>query len=173
GPTTAGTARLTWSAHPCPLIRNFQWWVDYGIASQLPRKLTSSLPMLSLHFLALTETWITPDNTATPAALSAGYSFSHTPRASGRGPLSAFLDELDTLLSSFPEDGTPVILLGDFSLQPESSELSSGASLLQSFALTQSPSPATHKTGNQLDLVLTRSCTTSELTVDHHPPARG
>ncbi|KAJ8364669.1 hypothetical protein SKAU_G00135000 [Synaphobranchus kaupii] len=51
----------------------------------------------------------------------------------------------DTLLSSFPEDGTPVILLGDFNLQPDSSQLSSVASLLQSFALTQSPSPATHK----------------------------
>ncbi|KAJ8375670.1 hypothetical protein SKAU_G00062500, partial [Synaphobranchus kaupii] len=82
-----------------------------------------------------------------------------------QGPLGAFLDELDTLLSSFPEDGTPVILLGDFNLQPDSSQLSSVTSLLQSFALTQSPSPATHKGGNQLDLVLTRSCATSELTV--------
>ncbi|KAJ8340788.1 hypothetical protein SKAU_G00330790 [Synaphobranchus kaupii] len=105
--------------------------------------------MKSLHFLALTETWITP------------------------GPLSAFLDELDTLLSSFPEDGTPIILLGDFNLQPESSQLSSVTSLLQSLALTQSPSPATHKAGNQLDLVFNRSCATSELTPDHHPPARG
>ncbi|KAJ8381164.1 hypothetical protein SKAU_G00019420 [Synaphobranchus kaupii] len=81
------------------------------------------------------------------------------------GPLSTFLDELDTLLSSFPEDGTPIILLGDFNLQPESSQLSSVASLLQSLTLTQSPSPATHKAGNQLDLVFTRSCATSELTV--------
>ncbi|KAJ8364809.1 hypothetical protein SKAU_G00136400 [Synaphobranchus kaupii] len=81
------------------------------------------------------------------------------------GPLSAFLDELDTLLSSFPEDGTPIILLGDFNLQPDSSQSSSVASLLQSLALTQSPSPATHKAGNQLDLVFTRSCATSELTV--------
>ncbi|KAJ8336869.1 hypothetical protein SKAU_G00380890, partial [Synaphobranchus kaupii] len=70
-----------------------------------------------------------------------------------------------TLLSSFPEDGTPVILLGDFNLQPESSQLSNVASLLQSLALTQSPSPATHKAGNQLDLLFTRSCATSELTV--------
>ncbi|KAJ8353230.1 hypothetical protein SKAU_G00207970 [Synaphobranchus kaupii] len=122
--------------------------------------ITAYAKVKSLHFLALTETWITPDNTATPAALSAGYSFSHTPRASGRGggtgllistswkfsiptvpclnissfefhavtvthpsalnivvlyrppgPLGAFLDELDTLLSSFPEDGTPNNLL--------------------------------------------------------------
>ncbi|KAJ8333410.1 hypothetical protein SKAU_G00414180 [Synaphobranchus kaupii] len=40
---------------------------------------------LSLQFLTLTETWITPDNTATPAALSSSFSFSHTPRPSGRG----------------------------------------------------------------------------------------
>ena len=39
----------------------------------------------SLNFLALTETWITPENTATPAALSDVYSFSHTPRAAKRG----------------------------------------------------------------------------------------
>ena len=38
-----------------------------------------------LDFLALTETWITPSNTATPAALSSAHSFSHTPRFTGRG----------------------------------------------------------------------------------------
>ncbi|KAJ8391275.1 hypothetical protein AAFF_G00095420 [Aldrovandia affinis] len=67
-------------------------------------------------FLALTETWISPDN-------SSVYSFSHTPRPSdrggGTGPLGCFLDELDTLLSSFPEDGTPLILLGDFNIHLE------------------------------------------------------
>ncbi|KAM9437431.1 uncharacterized protein ACWYII_015339 [Salvelinus alpinus] len=37
----------------------------------------------SLDFLALTETWITTDNTATPTALSSSaHVFSHTPRAS-------------------------------------------------------------------------------------------
>ena len=154
----------------------------------------------------------TPDNTATPAALSAGYSISHTPGSTSRGggtgllislswkfsvfptltptsfefhavavshpsklyitvlyrppgPLGCFLDELDTLLSSLPEDGTPVILLGDFNLPPESHQSSSVASLLQSFALTLSPSPATHNAGNQLDLVFTRSCSTPQLTV--------
>ncbi|KAL7851889.1 hypothetical protein SRHO_G00176740 [Serrasalmus rhombeus] len=40
---------------------------------------------LSLQLLALTETWIKPENTATPAALSNNYSFSHTSRPSGRG----------------------------------------------------------------------------------------
>ena len=32
----------------------------------------------TLHFLALPKTWINPENTATPAALSSAYSFSHT-----------------------------------------------------------------------------------------------
>ena len=50
------------------------------------------------------------------------------------GPLGCFLDELDTLLSSLPEDGTPVILLGDFNVPPESHQSSSVTSLLQSFA---------------------------------------
>ncbi|KAG5847076.1 hypothetical protein ANANG_G00122110, partial [Anguilla anguilla] len=61
------------------------------------------------------------------------------------GPLGSFLDELDTFLSSLPEDGTPAILLGDFNLPPETSQLSRVASLLQSFALSLSSSPPTHK----------------------------
>ncbi|KAK3569837.1 hypothetical protein QTP86_005855 [Hemibagrus guttatus] len=36
----------------------------------------------SFDFLALTETWISPQNTATPAALSSAYTFSHSPRES-------------------------------------------------------------------------------------------
>ena len=40
---------------------------------------------LSLNFLALTETWIKPENTATPAALSAGFSFTHSPRVGRQG----------------------------------------------------------------------------------------
>ncbi|KAJ8368696.1 hypothetical protein SKAU_G00087240 [Synaphobranchus kaupii] len=39
------------------------------------------------------------------------------------GPLNTFLDELDTLLSSFPEDGTPVILLDDFLIHFEEKTL--------------------------------------------------
>ena len=73
--------------------------------------------------------------------------------------------ELETLLSSFPEYGTPVILLGDFNLPSESHQSSSVTLHLQSFALTLSSSPATHKAGNQLDLVFTRSCSAPQLTV--------
>ena len=41
--------------------------------------------LMTLHFLALTKTWIAPENSATPAALSTTYSFSPTPRPSWRG----------------------------------------------------------------------------------------
>ncbi len=38
-----------------------------------------------LNLMALTETWIKPEDNATPAALSNNFSFSHTPRLTGRG----------------------------------------------------------------------------------------
>ncbi|XP_064158769.1 uncharacterized protein LOC135236382 isoform X4 [Anguilla rostrata] len=179
--------------------------------------------LLSLDFLALTETWITPENTATPAALSSFFSFSHTPRPSGRGggtgllispswkysalplsdlprfsfeyhsvsitcptnlyivviyrppgPLGNFIDELDILLSSFPEDGTPLILLGDFNLHLETSQSSAVLHLLHSFDLSLQSSPPTHKAGNLLDLVFLRNSPCTDITVtplhtsDHH-----
>ncbi len=39
----------------------------------------------TLSILGLTETWIRPEDSATPAALSNNLSFSHTPRQVGRG----------------------------------------------------------------------------------------
>ncbi|XP_055751997.1 uncharacterized protein LOC129832172 [Salvelinus fontinalis] len=119
----------------------------------------------SLDFLALTETWLTTDNTATPTALSSSaHVFSHTPRPSGQrgggtgilispkwsfslsplthlsiasfefhavtvtspfklniliiyrppGSLGEFINELDALISSFPEDGSPLTVLDHF-----------------------------------------------------------
>ncbi|XP_077938224.1 uncharacterized protein LOC144383653 [Gasterosteus aculeatus] len=115
----------------------------------------------SLDFLALTETWITPENTSTPAALSSAFSFSHTPRPTGS--LGHFLEELDILLSNFPENGPPLILLGDFNIQTEKS--SDLLHLLSSFALSLSPSPPTHKAGNHLDYIFTRNCSTTNLSV--------
>ena len=149
-----------------PLISRDNFTVAGGLwncqsATQKPDFITAYTSLLSLHFLALTETWITPKNTATPAAFSSSFSFAHTSQPSGygggtgflispswtfsvfplinlspsifenhsvlithpinlyiivvyrTGPLRSFLDELGTLLSSFPEDGTPLILLGD------------------------------------------------------------
>ncbi|KAM9437695.1 uncharacterized protein ACWYII_015534 [Salvelinus alpinus] len=171
----------------------------------------------SLDFLALTETWITTDNTATPTALSSSaHVFSHTPRASGQrgggtgilispkwsfslsplthlsiasfefhavtvtspfklniliiyrppGSLGEFINELDALISSFPEDGSPLTVLGDFNLPTSTFDSCLSASffpLLSSFDLTLSPSPPTHKAGNTLDLIFTRCCSSTNL----------
>ncbi|KAM9570302.1 uncharacterized protein ACWYII_042356 [Salvelinus alpinus] len=167
----------------------------------------------SLDFLALTETWITTDNTATPTALSSSaHVFSHTPRASGQrgggtgilispkwtfslsplthlsiasfefhavtvtspfklniliiyrppGSLGEFINELDALISSFPEDGSPLTVLGDFNLPTSTFDSFLSASLfplLSSFDLTLSPSPlltrqAIRLTSSLLDAVL-------------------
>ncbi|KAI4876832.1 hypothetical protein NFI96_029855, partial [Prochilodus magdalenae] len=82
----------------------------------------------SLHFLALTETWITHENSSTPAALSSAFNFSHSPRQTGRGGGTGnFIDELDTLLSLFPVDGSPLLLLGHFNL-PSDKLQSTGSS---------------------------------------------
>ncbi len=47
------------------------------------------IPSIATHsglsLMALTETWIKPEDTATPAALSTNFTFSHTPRTIGRG----------------------------------------------------------------------------------------
>ncbi|KAK5928563.1 hypothetical protein CgunFtcFv8_013617 [Champsocephalus gunnari] len=167
----------------------------------------------TLDVLDLTETWITPFNTSTPTALSTAYSFSHTPRPTGRGggiglllspkwsfslfelpnctpstfefhavtvthpiqltivvlyrppgALGNFLEELDNLLSHIPETGPPAVLLGDFNLQ--TGKIDELTSLLTAFAFSLSPSPPTHKAGNVLDLIFSRNCTTSNLSVN-------
>ncbi|KAJ8412401.1 hypothetical protein AAFF_G00127370 [Aldrovandia affinis] len=65
---------------------------------------------------------------------------------------------MDALLSAFPEDGTPVLLLGDFNLQLETSQASAFLPLLQSFDFTMAESPSTHKAkaGNHQELRLTQ-----------------
>ncbi|KAK2920458.1 hypothetical protein Q8A73_002662 [Channa argus] len=146
-------------------------------------------------------------NTATPAALSTNFSFSHTPRSSGRGggtgllindtwkfsstaPLSNlssleyhpvritapiavmviviyrppgqlgnFCDVLDMLLSHFPEDGTPLIVMGDLNIHPEKPQAADVFALVNTFDLNLVSTPPTHKAGNNLDLILTRNCT--------------
>ncbi|KAK3508055.1 hypothetical protein QTP70_011851, partial [Hemibagrus guttatus] len=150
----------------------------------------------SFDFLALTETWISPQNTATPAALSSAYTFSHSPRVSGRGggtvsvtspinlfiiviyrlpgPLGNFLDEMDTLLSVFSSDSTPLTVLGDFNLPSDKLHSSGLLALLNSFSLSFNSCPPTHKKGNVLDLVFTHPSPATDMTVtplhisDHH-----
>ncbi|KAK2899404.1 hypothetical protein Q8A73_012533 [Channa argus] len=167
----------------------------------------------AVHLLALTETWIMPQNTATPAALATNFSFSHTPRSSGRGggtgllindtwkfsstaPLSNlssleyhavritapiavmviviyrpagqlgnFCDELDMLLSHFPQDGTPLIVMGDLNIHPEKPQAADVFALVNTFDLNLVSTPPTHKAGNNLDLILTRNCTTDNILV--------
>ena len=159
-----------------------------------------------LSLMALTETWIKPEDTATPAALSTHFTCSHTPRTTGRGggtglliskdwkfdlqppptghgsfeshavtvthpvkihfvviyrppgQLGNFLEELDVLLSNYPEDGTPLVLLGDFNIHLDKPQAADFNTLLASFDLKRVSTTATHKSGNQLDLIYTRCC---------------
>ncbi len=165
--------------------------------------ITSITSHSRLNRMALTETWIKPEDNATPAALSNNFSFSHTPRLTGRGggtgllisnnwkftplsspsinssfkshsvtityplkiyfvvvyrppgPLVNFVEELDLLLSTFPEDGTPLVILGDFNIDLDKPQAADFYTLLASFDLKRVLTTATHKSGNQLDLIYT------------------
>ncbi len=168
----------------------------------------------TFSILGLTETWIRPEDSATPAALSHNFSFSHTPRQVGRGGgtgllisnnwkysthsplgnhnsfeshaitvtapiklqivviyrppgqiLATFLEELDGLLSSFMEDGTPLLVFGDFNIHLDRPYATDFHSLLASFDLKRLTTTSTHKSGNQLDLIYTRNCTTDNILV--------
>ncbi len=145
-----------------------------------------------LNLMALTETWVKPEDTATPAALSTNFTFP-TPLArlggvevrvslfqiNGNlnfyhllqatvhlnlmqlllpnpakihfvvvyrppGQLGNFLEELDVLLSNFPEDGTPLVLLGDFNIHLEKTQATDFNTLFTSFDLKRVSTTATH-----------------------------
>ncbi len=167
----------------------------------------------TLSILGLTETWIHPEDSATPAALSNNFSFSHTPRQVGRGggtgllisdnwkysthsplcnynsfeshvitvtapiklhvvviyrppgQLGTFLEELDGLLSSFPEDGSPLLVFGDFNIHLDKPYAADFHSLLASFDFKCFTTTSTHKSGNQLDLIFTWNCTADNILV--------
>ncbi len=147
--------------------------------------LISAFSLLStLSILGLTETWICPEDSATPAALSNNFSFSHTQRQVGRGwgtgllisnnwkysthsplcnynsfeyhvitviapiklrilviyhptgqILAPFLEELDGLMSFFMEDGTPLLVFGDFNIHLDRPYAKDFHSLLASYDL--------------------------------------
>ncbi|KAK3530027.1 hypothetical protein QTP86_009918 [Hemibagrus guttatus] len=90
------------------------------------------------------------------------------------GPLGNFLDEMDTLLSVFPSDSTPLTVLGDFKLPSDKLQSSGLLALLNSFSLSFNSCPPTHKEGNVLDLVFTHPSPATDMTVtplhisDHH-----
>ncbi|KAK3522475.1 hypothetical protein QTP86_014092, partial [Hemibagrus guttatus] len=90
------------------------------------------------------------------------------------GPLGNFLDEMDTLLSVFPSDSTPLTVLGDFNLPSDKLHSSGLLALLNSFSLSFNSCPPTHKEGNVPDLVFTHPSPATDMTVtplhtsDHH-----
>ncbi len=119
-----------------------------------------------LNLMALTETWIKPEDNATPAALS--NIFSPTPHPlkinfvvvyPPPGPLVNFLEELDLLLSTFPEDGTALIILGDFNIHLDKPQAADFHTQLASFDLKRMLTMATHKSGNQLIMCWLLHCT--------------
>ncbi|CAM4572394.1 unnamed protein product [Leuciscus chuanchicus] len=158
--------KINESTHKLLLYADDILWLASDPAKSVPALLDviESFSKIS-GILGLTETWIRPEDSATPAALSSNFSFSHSPRQSGRGQLGNFVDELDVLLSTFPEDGTPLLVFGDFNIHLEKPHATDFTSLLASFDLKRLITTGTHKSGNQLDLVYTRNCTTENILV--------
>ncbi len=79
--------------------------------------------------------------------------------------LATFLKELDGLLSSFVEDGTPLLVFGDFNIHLDNHYATDFHSLLASFDLKCLTTTSTHKSGNQLDLIYTCNCTTDNILI--------
>ncbi|KAK3514304.1 hypothetical protein QTP70_013116 [Hemibagrus guttatus] len=128
----------------------------------------------SFDFLALTETWIPPQNTATPAALSSAYTFSHSPRESGRGGGTVSVTSPINLFIIVIYRPPGPLVLGDFNLPSDKLHSSGLLALLNSFYLSFNSCPPTHKEGNVLDLVFTHPSPVTDMTVtplhtsDHH-----
>ncbi len=81
------------------------------------------------------------------------------------GQLGTFLEELDGLLSSFPEDGSPLIVFGDFNIYLNKPHAVNFLSLLASFDLKRLTITSTHKSGSQLDLIYTCNCAADKILV--------
>ncbi|KAK3525109.1 hypothetical protein QTP86_016270, partial [Hemibagrus guttatus] len=81
---------------------------------------------------------------------------------------------MDTLLSVFPSDSTPLMVLGDFNLPSDKLQSSGLLALPNSFSLSFNSCPPTHKEGNVLDLVFTHPSPATDMTAtplhisDHH-----
>ncbi len=80
--------------------------------------------------------------------------------------LATFLEEQDGLLSSFMEDGTPLLVFVDFNIHLEMPYATDLHSLLASFDLKRLTNTSTHKSGNQLYLIYTRNCTADNILVE-------
>ena len=80
--------------------------------------------------------------------------------------LATFLEELDGLLSSFLEDGSLLLVFGDFNIHLDKPYATDFHSLLASFDLKRLTTTSTHKSGNQLDLIYTRNCIADNILVN-------
>jgi len=69
------------------------------------------------------------------------------------------------LLSSFPEDGTPLVVFVDFNIHLEKLYATDFISPLASFDLKWLITTGTHKSGKHLYLVYTRNCITDNILV--------
>ncbi len=81
------------------------------------------------------------------------------------GQMSTFLEELDGLLSSFPEDGSSLVVFGDFNINLDKTYAANFHSLLASFDLKRLTTTSPHKSGSQLDFIYTRNCVADNLLV--------
>ncbi|KAK3516431.1 hypothetical protein QTP70_012090 [Hemibagrus guttatus] len=79
----------------------------------------------------------------------------------GRG---CFMEEMDTLLSVFLSDTTPLTVLGDFNLPSDKLQSSGLLALLNSSSLSFNSCPPKHKGGNTLDLVFTHPSPATDMT---------
>src|SRR4029434_2888258 len=81
------------------------------------------------------------------------------------GQQGDFVHELDTLLSSIPEQECPTLILGDKNIHLDNPNSADFRTLVHSFDLQQVPTPPTQQAGKELNLILARNCTTDNLTV--------
>ncbi len=63
------------------------------------------------------------------------------------------------------EDGTLLLVFGDFNIHLEKPYATDFHSFLASFDLKRLTTTSTHKSGNQLDLIYTRDCTADNILV--------
>ncbi len=63
------------------------------------------------------------------------------------------------------EDGTPLLVFGDFNIHLEKPYATDFHSLLASFDLKRITTTSMHKSGNQLDLIYIRNCTAENILV--------
>ncbi len=69
------------------------------------------------------------------------------------------------LVEWFSYHSTPLLVFGDFSIHLDRPYATDFHSLLASFDLKRLTTTSTHKSGNQLDLIYTRNCTTDNILV--------